>query len=137
MTKLIIEPFKTQYRPPLTAQSTHCINILVMKEYSAGFHGLQAAAGPQKSLLNVHLYGFMHSSMRTTIDLPDPLLERVKISAAKQQTTMRDLVIKGLEVVLNQEEAADPAAARSALQRLRKGFALGNRPLSRDQAHAR
>ena len=75
--------------------------------------------------------------MRTTIDLPDPLLERVKISAAKQQTTMRDLVIKGLEVVLNQEEAADPAAARSALQRLRQGFALGTPPLSRDQSHAR
>ncbi|MEX1117869.1 MAG: hypothetical protein WEB60_03665 [Terrimicrobiaceae bacterium] len=41
--------------------------------------------------------------MRTTIDLPDPLLERVKISAAKQQATMRGLVIKGLEAVLNDE----------------------------------
>ncbi len=77
------------------------------------------------------------STMRTTIDLPDPLLERVKISAAKQQTTMRDLVIRGLETVLNQSTAAEPAAARSALQRLRKGYALGNKPLSRDQTHAR
>jgi len=75
--------------------------------------------------------------MRTTIDLPDPLLERVKISAAKQQTTMRNLVIKGLEAVLSEETAAGSAATRSALQRLRKGFALGNKPLSRDQAHGR
>ena len=75
--------------------------------------------------------------MRTTIDLPDPLLERVKISAAKQQTTMRGLVIKGLETILNQETEADPTATRSALQRLRKGFALGNHPLSRDQTQAR
>ncbi len=75
--------------------------------------------------------------MRTTIDLPDPLLERVKISAAKQQTTMRGLVIKGLETILYQETEADPTATRSALQRLRKGFALGNDPLSRDQTHAR
>jgi hypothetical protein len=75
--------------------------------------------------------------MRTTIDLPDPLLERAKISAAKQQTTMRDLVIRGLETVLNQSTAAEPAATRSALQRLRKGYALGNQPLSRDQTHAR
>lgn len=75
--------------------------------------------------------------MRTTIDLPDPLLERVKISAARQQTTMRDLVIKGLEAVLNEETTAAPTAARSALQRLRKGFALGNQPLSRDQTHDR
>ena len=75
--------------------------------------------------------------MRTTIDLPAALLERVKISAAKQQTTMRGLVIKGLEAVLNAETPADPTATRSALQRLRKGFALGNQPLSRDQSHAR
>jgi hypothetical protein len=75
--------------------------------------------------------------MRTTIDLPAPLLERVKISAAKRKTTMRGLVIKGLEAVLNEEAATDPAATRSALERLRKGFALGNQPLSRDQIHAR
>jgi hypothetical protein len=75
--------------------------------------------------------------MRTTIDLPDPLLERVKISAAKQQTTMRDLVIRGLESVLNQSTAVETVSARSALQRLRNGYALGNQPLSRDQAHAR
>ncbi len=74
--------------------------------------------------------------MRTTIDLPDPLLERVKIAAAKQQTTMRGLVIKGLEIVLNPEPSAGPAA-RSALQRLRKGYALGNQPFSRDRSHAR
>lgn len=75
--------------------------------------------------------------MRTTIDLPDSLLQRVKISAPKQQTTMRDLVIRGLELVLNQSPAAEPAVVRSALQRLRKGYALGNHPLSRDQTHVR
>lgn len=75
--------------------------------------------------------------MRTTIDLPDPLLQRVKISAAKQQTTMRDLVIRGLESVLNQSPAAESAVVRSSLQRLRKGYALGNQPLSRDQTHVR
>jgi hypothetical protein len=74
--------------------------------------------------------------MRTTIDLPDPLLERVKISAAKQQTTLRDLVIRGLESVLMEPTADEPASARSALQRLRRGYALGNQPLSRDQIHA-
>lgn len=75
--------------------------------------------------------------MRTTFDLPDPLLERVKISAAKQQTTMRDLVIRGLESVLKESAADESGADRSALQRLRRGYALGNQPLSRDQIHAR
>jgi hypothetical protein len=75
--------------------------------------------------------------MRTTIDLPDSLLERVKITAAKQQTTMRGLVIQGLESVLSGETATEPAASRAALQRLRKGFELGNQPLSRDETHGR
>lgn len=90
-----------------------------------------------KPLARSAYYCIYESAMRTTIDLPDPLLERVKISAAKQQTTMRDLVIRGLESVLNQSAAAEPAAAQSALKRLRKGYALGNHPLSRDQIHAR
>jgi len=75
--------------------------------------------------------------MRTTIELPDPLLERVKITAAKQHTTMRKLIIQGLETILNAESTPDPAASRSALQRLRQGFALGIKPLSRDQTHGR
>jgi hypothetical protein len=75
--------------------------------------------------------------MRTTIELPDPLLERVKITAAKQQTTMRQLIIQGLEIILDRETAPAPAAARSALTRLQQGFALGNQPLSRDQTHGR
>ncbi len=42
MTRLIIEQFKTKYRLPLTVESTHFINSLVMKEYLAEFHGPHA-----------------------------------------------------------------------------------------------
>ncbi len=75
--------------------------------------------------------------MRTTIDLPDPLLERVKITATLKKTTIRSLVIKGLEGVLRAESRPNPAASRSALARLRAGYALGGEPLSRDESHAR
>lgn len=43
MTRLIIEQFKTKHQLPLTAEQAHFINILVMKEYLAEFHGQPAA----------------------------------------------------------------------------------------------
>jgi hypothetical protein len=73
--------------------------------------------------------------MRTTIDLPDSLLERTKISATKQKTTMRELVIQGLEIVLSQPPSTPKTD--SALKRLKKGYDLGNQPLTRDETHAR
>ena len=73
--------------------------------------------------------------MRTTIDLPSPLVERTKVSAARKKTSMRELVIKGLEKILDEEDAEE--VSPSALERLRQGYALGNQPLSREDLHAR
>lgn len=75
--------------------------------------------------------------MRMTVDLPAPLLERVKIAAVKRQTTMRKLMIQGLEAILDADVPSDPVVSHSALQRLQQGFALGNQPLTRDQIHGR
>jgi hypothetical protein len=73
--------------------------------------------------------------MKTTIDLPDSLLERTKIAAARRRTTIKNLVIEGLEAVLREESPAAPPP--DALARLRTGYHLGGRPLTRDEAHAR
>ena len=81
----------------------------------------------------MHIYAFM-SRMRTTIDLPPLLLERTKIFAARRHSTMKDLVIEGLERVL--EERAEQASS-SALERLRAGYDLGGTPLTREEANAR
>lgn len=70
--------------------------------------------------------------MKTTFDLPDDLLERVKISAAKRRTTLKNLVLEGLELVLKKEPAAE-----GALERLRSGFHLGGQPLKREDTHGR
>lgn len=72
--------------------------------------------------------------MRTTINLPESLVELTKITATKGQTTMRELVIQGLERILAEE--APPQTNPSALQRLRDGYALGNQPLTRDETYA-
>ena len=72
--------------------------------------------------------------MKTTIDLPDGILERTKIAAARRHTSIKKLVIEGLEIVLREEKTAPPT---EALARLRRGYHLGGQPLTRDQAHAR
>ena len=73
--------------------------------------------------------------MKTTIDLPDSILERTKIAAARRRTSIKNLVIEGLESVLRDEIPAVPPAA--ALARLRQGYHLGGQALTRDQVHAR
>ena len=73
--------------------------------------------------------------MKTTIDLPADLLERGKIAAAKRRTSLKKLVIEGLERVLTPETST--AGSNRALKRLKRGYHLGGRPLSRDEIHAR
>jgi predicted DNA-binding protein len=73
--------------------------------------------------------------MKTTIDLPDELLERTKIAAARRRTSIKNLVIEGLEKVLGEESPSAPPA--DALARLQQGYHLGGQPLTRDQSHGR
>ena len=48
--------------------------------------------------------------MKTTIELPDPLFRRAKIVAAQRGTTLRGLVIEGLQsVTVGGAAAASPA----------------------------
>jgi len=79
----------------------------------------------------IHKYGHM----KTTIDLPDALFEQTKIAAAMRRTTMKNLVIEGLKTVLKQETQSAPAA--DAIARLRQGYHLGGKPLSREDCHGR
>ena len=47
--------------------------------------------------------------MKTTIDLPDALLHLAKVTAARRRTTLKDLVVQGLEQVIHA-----PPSAKSA-----------------------
>lgn len=49
--------------------------------------------------------------MKTTIDVPDELLYRAKVVAAQRRTTLRELVVQGLDYALRQE-GVDPATER-------------------------
>lgn len=80
-------------------------------------------------------YSLIYCFMKTTVDLPESILERTKIAAARRRTSIKNLIIEGLETVLREEVPAVPPA--DALARLRQGYHLGGQPLTRDQAHAR
>lgn len=49
--------------------------------------------------------------MKTTIDLPEDLLHRAKITAAQRKTTLKELVLQGLEYA-TRHEMPDPEAER-------------------------
>ena len=39
--------------------------------------------------------------MKTTIDLPDDILHQAKVAAAQRRTTLKELVVSGLQIVLS------------------------------------
>jgi len=73
--------------------------------------------------------------MKTTIDIPEEMVARAKIEAAKRKTTLKSLVIEGLEAVLNAK--SDSGAVEDALERLERGLRLGGKYIARDDLHAR
>jgi len=57
----------------------------------------------------------MATHMKTTVDLPEPLLEQAKRLAARDSTTLRELIEAGLRHVLKQRSrSAKPFVMRDA-----------------------
>jgi len=80
--------------------------------------------------------------MKTTIDLPDELLLRAKMLAAERRTTLRELVVKGLETVTS--EASDEVRERERrrkMKQLLKAMQASNTepmvPLTREEIYDR
>ena len=88
---------------------------------------------PGHGLLTIWVCGHIYGSMKTTIDRPDELLHRVKILAAQRQTTLKELVLAGLDWVLQSEVAA--SRRDEAMDRLKRGLHLAGKPLGRQEAH--
>lgn len=53
--------------------------------------------------------------MRTTLDLPDPLFRDLKIRAAEEGTTLKDLLQRFVEKCLYEKQEAAPKPVRSPL----------------------
>jgi len=79
--------------------------------------------------------------MKTTIDLPDDILHRAKIVAVQRKTTLKELVIQGLEhATRHPAEDADQARKERAA-RLIAALQASNtepmKPLSRNAIYDR
>jgi uncharacterized coiled-coil protein SlyX len=76
--------------------------------------------------------------MKTTIELPDAIVHQAKVIAAERRTTLRELILQGLEHVLaeKQTKARDRAKKLFAEMDRLPEFAAKNR-LSRSGANAR
>lgn len=80
--------------------------------------------------------------MKTTIDFPDKLLHRAKVVAAQRRTTLRELVVRGLESVTDgmSDESVENARKQN-LKRLLNAMQATNTqsmtPLSREEIYDR
>ena len=76
--------------------------------------------------------------MKTTIELPDMVVQRAKVLAAERRTTLRELVLQGLEHVLSEKRVSAQERARNLFAEMDKlpAFSAGER-LNRSDAHAR
>ena len=62
--------------------------------------------------------------MKTTIDIPDPLYRQAKIRAVEQSSSLKDILLRGLERELRTEPDAAEEPKKSFMERrkLRPGF---------------
>jgi hypothetical protein len=76
--------------------------------------------------------------MKTTIEIPDDVAHQAKIVAAERRTTLRGLVLQGLEHILAEEQVKARDRAKKLFAEMDKlpAFAAKNR-LSRSDANAR
>jgi len=80
--------------------------------------------------------------MKTTIDFPDDLLHRAKILAAERRTTLRELVVSGLEKMTSgADDESKEKERKKNIKRLLKAMRATNtepmQPLTREEIHDR
>lgn len=72
-----------------------------------------------------------------TVSLSKPTLRKVKVLAARRNTSISGLVAEQIEILVGKKEVYE-RAERQAIQLLDRGFHLGGLALaSRDQMHER
>ena len=76
--------------------------------------------------------------MKTTIELPDSIVRKAKVIAAKRRTTLRALVVQGLEHVITEKHVSAKDRAKKLFAAMDKvpEITAGKR-LTRTEANAR
>ena len=83
----------------------------------------------------------MGGLVKMTIDLPDELLRETNVLAAQRNTTLRELVIEGLQGVKEHSEKQASEAHRAKIERLLAALQAQNTepmvPLKREEIYDR
>ena len=76
--------------------------------------------------------------MKTTFELPDSIVKKAKVIAAERRTTLRALVVQGLEHVIMEKHVTAKDRAKKLFAAMDKvpGITAGKR-LTRTEANAR
>lgn len=76
--------------------------------------------------------------MKTTIELPDQLAREAKLFAAERRTTLRALVLQGLEHVIKEKQVSAKNRAKNLFAAMDQatGITAGKR-LNRSESNAR
>lgn len=76
--------------------------------------------------------------MKTTIELPDSLGRKAKMLAAERRTTLRALVVEGLERVMADEQTSAKDRAKNLFAAMDKAAGItAAKRLNRNEANAR
>ncbi len=76
--------------------------------------------------------------MKTTIELPDSLGRKAKMLAAERRTTLRALVVEGLELVMAEEQSSAKDRAKNLFAAMDKAAGItAAKRLNRNEANAR
>ena len=79
--------------------------------------------------------------MKTTIDIPEEALYRAKIVAAQRKTTLKELVLQGLDHVINHAPPETDSERRRELEQILDEMRASNTkpmaPLSREEIYDR
>jgi ribosomal protein L1 len=79
--------------------------------------------------------------MKTTIDFPEDLLQKVKIAAVQRKTTLRELVVQGVDYIVRHPELVPDAESerKKTIKRLLAAMKAGNTepvvPLTREEIY--
>lgn len=77
--------------------------------------------------------------MKTAIDIPEDLLHRAKIAAAQRKSTLKELVLQGLDYMISHPSRDPEVEQREEMVRILERMRASNKgpmtPLKRDEIY--
>jgi hypothetical protein len=77
-----------------------------------------------------------NGKQNVTISLDRKTIQKAKIFAARQSTSISGLLARQIEILIGEDEAYEQAE-RQAMALLEQGLPLGGEPMRRDELHDR